>query len=368
MSRLSLTLIPLAAGFLVANGCSSSVKLDANVPVCVMDEHVLDTGIPLRATEILDSDEFMYANGYYVYRDSILIVDNKADRDSYALEFYRLGDRTAPIRRFLRKGNGPGEILSVKSVLDCEKLVVRDIVKKNIFEIAVDSVLCDADYRPGEFVRYGGEYGMCTGAIFRDDSTLILLNPYYLENDEMRIHNGESPFLIERIGCTSPVTYHDRMVKSANIYQGSMIYNAEKECLVFASLWTDELRIYDAGLNLKKQIRGPVVVEPRYTYDKSDEVKSLVFSKGIPYGYVCYCKDKDGFWLVFYGRYGVYDEKNPLGVHILQFDWGGNLLKVYNSTKNISRLSKSSRDDTFYASGKEDGLVKLWKLSPEVGQ
>lgn len=172
--------------------CSEQKPVGFDV-VQELSSDVKEKAVALKAEKVIESDEFIPAKEMFVYRDSILVVVNKPISGGWLLELYNLNAKSS-LGKFVRKGNGPKEMLKVMAHVNKNKLILHDYIKRQVLSFDLDSAILDKAY------SYGTPVSFCKNAgspfvTFFDKSRLIMLNPYYLENDKLGISNGEPSIL-----------------------------------------------------------------------------------------------------------------------------------------------------------------------------
>jgi hypothetical protein len=317
---------------------------------------------PLRAEIVEASYDFIYAKDFFVYNDSVMIVLNKPTRDVRFLEFYNLNSNTI-INRFISLGNGPGEMLNTLAHVRDNELFVHDFAKNQIGMLNIDSILYNPKYRMDPPTRFSNNVGSPFVTFYRDNE-LIMQNPYYFSSAKLGIDNEMPRFIIseiekpnKRLSVLDNVRYF-----TYNVSQGSIIPNLEKNRVVYASSFLNELGIYDMNLNPVKLILTPDDIEPTYRFDDGNQI---VFDRIAPYAYRGHCVDDNYFYVSYVGDY-FSGEKHlkEFSSWIFKLDWNGNLIDSFHSSKYINTLSKSPGEDVFYGRGfDEDGTTVLWKLS-----
>lgn len=326
----------------------------------ILPADVKERTIALEATKVIDADEIISAKQLFVYKDSVLVVVNKPKRDGWFLELYNLYTKSL-LGRFVRKGNGPKEMLRVMAHVNKNKLILHDYIKHQVVSFDLDSAILDKSY------SYGTPVSFCKNAgspfvTFFDDSRLIMLNPYYLENDKLGISNGEPRFLVNDIGSQAVLLRSgERKPRSYNIEQGFIFPDKSHNKVIFASSYYPEIEMYDYELKPLKKITGPDDLKIDYRVSGNN----VVFNKVVPYAYQSYAMVSDGFYLLYIGGYYTTStEHKDMQSWIFKFDWEGNFIKSYHYDQYLGSLSVSSDEETFYGQGfDENGNVTLWKLS-----
>ncbi len=315
--------------------------------------------VPLKATQVVSADDYIAAKKMWVYRDSILTVLNKPVKDGYFLELANLYTKEK-YGSFIHYGNGPAEMLNVSAVLCNGRMLVRDFAKYQIARFDVDSVLADKSYVSTP-VRYSDNAGS-PSVNYLDDDRLIMLNPYYFENAEMKISNGESRFIVGEVNSKfTLLTEGGKKYYSYNVEQGDIIVNYEKDRVIFASLFCPRVEIYDCQLNPLKLLTGPDDMDIKYAIEDGS-----VYFHHLPYAYMGSAEAEDGVYLLYIGDFFRDEDYSGMQTFIFKFDWDGNILQSYHCDRYLHSLSLSSEENVFYCGGHdENGSNVLFKLTME---
>ena len=316
----------------------------------------------LRASVILDSYDFVRAKAFYVYRDSIMVIVNNPSNDYDFLELYNLNSHKL-IKSFLKKGNGPGEMLNVSPFKNDAELLMRDFVKRNLYIVDLDAAVSKPDYRVPAPLKYGDTMGSPFVSKL-DEKRLIMLNPYYFVNKSLGIDNKEPRFIFSEIGrpINKPLDKSDKYY-AYNVSQGMLVVNKGKDRLVYASSDYAEIEIYDCSLNPLTRIEGPDEIIPSYRLDTD---KSICYNKVIPYSYMDIAYTEEYLYLCYIGDYfGRNDKLTDLCTYILKFDWDGHYLDSFDTGHYVDALSVGA-NAVLYGSGyDDDGTRVLWRLERE---
>ncbi len=313
--------------------------------------------VSLEATQVVSGDDYIAAKKMWAYKDSILVVLNKPVKGGYFLELANLYTKEK-YGSFIHYGNGPAEMLNVNAVLNSGRMLVRDFAKYQIARFDIDSALTDKSYicDPVSFSNNAGS----PFVNFLDDDRLIMLNPYYFENPKMKISNGESRFIVGDAGSKfTLLTEGSKKYYSYNVEQGDIIVSNEKDRVIYASLFTPRVEIYDYQLNPLKLLTGPDDMNIKYAIEDG-----RVYFYDIPYAYMGSAVAEDGFYLLYIGEFLGDEDYQRMQSYIFKFDWDGNILKSYHYGQYLNSISLSAEDDVFYCSGHdENGSNVLFKLT-----
>ena len=333
-----------------------------NVDSEYLSNEIKSQAIELKGKVLDSSYRFIRAKEFFVYHDSILVVLNKPHRGGGFVDLFDLNSKTT-LRSFFRMGNGPGELLNAIAHLHGKELIVHDFAKHQIASIDLDSALISSSYRPSSPLKFSNDVGS-PFVTFLDSARMIMLNPYYFDNEDLGIDNDVPRFLVRETRKNSPVCEMalPQLYYTYNVSQGFIIPNIEKNRIIYASNFYDELEIYDKNLNLLKRIEGPDKLRPVYRMHG----KEIIFDKIVPYSYRSYAMTDSSFYLSYIGDYYV-SRKSKLqnfDSWIFKFDWDGNFIECYHSKEYISSLSLSDVDVKFYGRGFDrDGTPIVWELT-----
>ena len=342
--------------FCLLPGCRRRVESDFLEKVTLPME-VKTRATKLRASVILDSYDFVRAKAFYVYRDSIMVIVNNPSNDCDFLELYNLNTHKL-IKSFIKKGNGPGEMLSVSPFLSGDKLQLRDFVKSNLFTVNLEEAVTIEDYKIPLPVHYGGDIPSPFVTSY-DAESLIELNPYCFQDEALRINNRESRFLICKMGEPAPVPEDVGSKYDAyNVAQGEILVNPDKNRILYPSLDFPRLELYDYNLAPLKCIEGPDKLLASY---RIEDGRAICFNRTIPYSYLGSVTTEDFVYLSYIGDY-YKDKVQDLKSYIFKFDWDGNWVESFDTGHYINKISISS-DGTLYGCGyDDDGTLVLWRL------
>jgi hypothetical protein len=292
-------------------------------------------------------DKFLYAKEFLVYNDTILIVLNKAHKDGYFVECYDYINKKE-VKKLIRYGNGPNEMLSARIHLNDNELYINDYVKSQIAIINMDSlILQKEDYKENVLKHHA--YGLPSAVIC--NGLFVLENPYYFSCEQLGIEQGEHRFITtngdKAYEYTSSYPYNTRNV----VVDGCIITNDTKKLILYASMHNSQVELYDYEFNQLRKFNQLPSLEPNYIIKGSEDSreKEIIFNKTIPFTFLDYTTDKDYIYLVYMGDFlkgntRMKDYPN----WILKFDWDCNLIEKYYINDYVLSVSKSNNGETFY--------------------
>ena len=312
----------------------------------------LDNEIKLKATElkseVIDTCyQFIHAKDFFVYHDSILVILNKPHQDGNFVELYNLNSNKL-VKSLIKTGNGPHEMINTIAHIRNNELIVHDFAKNQIASVDLDSALAFPDYKFPALIKFSNNVGS-PFVTFLDENRLIMLNPYYFKNKNLGINNGASRFIINEKDIDPNFNrVNSRLYYTYNVSQGFIVPNIEKDRIIYASNFYDEIEIYDCDLHLLRRIEGPDNLIPSYQIHN----REIIFNKTVPYTYRNYAITDDFFYLSYIGDYYTSGSQlQDFESWILKFDWDGNFIECYHSEEYVSTISLSDTDGEFYARG-----------------
>jgi hypothetical protein len=341
-------------------GCRD--RLDAEWPKITVLDHEIKNNAKLLKAEIIEaSHDYVSAISFFAYNDSIMIISNKESNDVYFVEFCNLNSNTIT-NRFIRMGNGPGEMLGTELYIRQNVLTVRDPVKCQVAEINIDSALYYPDYRIARFVKYDNSI-VTSCAMFFGANEIIMTNPDRFKDDELNICYDEPRFITTKIGETTAQKPNDHRYSTDMVSRGIIAYNNDKSKVIFASYDLDEIELYDGMFNPVMLIKGPDHLKSTYAF-----IDNMIIGKSpFPLSYRNVYSEAQYFYLSYVGEYDTPDSKWwEHDSYIFKFDWDGNFIESFHVPKYINTITKSPDGDIFYGSSfDEDGTPVLWRLTAE---
>lgn len=328
--------------FLFLTGCTSDNE--KTVPETHLDKNILTDGQTIRTDTLNFPDTLIYAKEFLVYQDSILIAVNNKHKDGYFIEFYKLPD-IRPITRLYRLGDGPDEMLSAKTDLNGNKLIVNDYIKSQVAVVNIDSILSSSTYSVSPARHQAA--GSPTAVPYKD--IFLLENPYSFIDKDAGIVQNEPRFIItdgKQPYIEKEYKYYTRNVA----VNGRIIVNEAKNRIIYANMYKSSIEIYDMELNLLRKIEGPIELKPQYAIEGNENgMYNVSFREHIPYAYLDYYADESHFYLSYVGNVlGKGQNIKNLPNWIFKFDWNGNFIKSYPTNCYVLSFTRSKTEKTFY--------------------
>lgn len=356
----------LILSILIITVCSCSKEVQNDYVSISLGEEVISQAIPLKTDSVWYPVDSIYAKRFYVYADTVLIVENRREA-GFFLDFYNMRNH-----RFITKqlpfGDGPGEFLFAQMNYEGNSIRVMDYINKKLCYVSIDKVLRESEYKP-DALPLSQKYIITSSPISYGDS-IIYINPFHYINKQENI-NQQPPRLIAVTSDDSePEMPMDFDYMTFNVGQGFLGGNIHFGKMFFASNEESSIEFYNSDLRLIKKVLGPVSL-PDAKLDISGDKngKRDVCYKGMiqPESYRGFTCSNDKLYFLYTGEKVPLDNPKKYRSYILCFDWEGNFLRSYSAPNRIYALSVSTESDTFYATvmDKEENykLVKLISFS-----
>ena len=322
---------------ILLSGCGKGAS-----EVIDLSPEVLTEAVVMVPETVYELPDTFYAGAALVYGDRYAVCEMLTQE--FAAEVYDLKEGKVA-GKLLHFGNGPQEVLVPIFNMSGDTLQVMDIQKNKLFMIPCADL-------PDAGIAREIKYDFITLSLVSCGDSLLVLNPFYFENDDMGIHNGE-PMFFYSDGVKAP--YDASKIMSAGVVQGPVAVHPESGRVVFANCVESELFILNKDLSVDRRITGPR--HERTDYAAQDG--QLLFSGNISTTYLSACSDREYVYLIYDGRsYGIFDENIDVeytdhDLYLFQMDWDGHLKGIYalEGVRYVGpRLSCGSQPGTVYVS------------------
>lgn len=326
------------------------------------------------------------ANAVLVYKDSILIVNNRNPLYGDPLiSLYDINRQMRHIADYVPRGLGEGEMVACRIQIAGDELFVSDSFYTGRYCTIPLKKLPTADQL--QLSVSGVEDRGVAIIPFHDG--LMVENPQCYTNDSAGIHNDVPRLLHYRNGqCLTPLETVAYQV--ADVNTGADIhYNGACQRICFVSHRQPLVEFYDDSLQLVHSIRLQSEGSQKIHIESSRAITDNLPSKDISRGsvtfektrrvvgagsqlhaFLCSAADDEHIYLVYCGRlfshaYHTYPS------YILVSDWNGNLVDSYRFDRWIQAVSPSKETDAFYLTVYADddcnsAQMKLVKVTPQM--
>lgn len=347
---------------LVTSTCSKQNK--ENFVSNVLEENVLSTAIPLEMNDVWYPSDSIYSYRYYVYADSVLIVENRKAAGHF-LDFYNIRTQKLVASK-LPYGEGPGELLFAQMNYEGNVMRVTDYINRRLYNVEIDKIN-DPNYIP-PYISYSKNLIITSSPVLYGDSVLCA-NSFHYVNLQYGINQRPSRIIVAATRNTDDYsTSMNFDYLTANVGQGLLGANSKLGKIFFASFDASFIEFYNSNLDLVKKVIGPVSLpESNLSISINKDGMRDVCYKGTnqPEAYTEFTALNDRLYFIYTGKTVSWNKINDYHSYILCFDWDGELVNCYSVPTRISSLSvSSSESNAFFATVKdENGNPKLVKLS-----
>lgn len=351
----------LIIGLLISCGQPKNELSDKTV---LLDEDLLFQAIPMQMSDVWYPADSIYATRYYVYADSILIVENQKQAGRF-LDFYDMRSHKLVTSR-LPYGEGPNEWLFIQLFYEENAMRVVDYLNRRFCNLDIHNVLTDANYQP-RLIPYARH--IITSPVVQFGDSVIYVNPFHYVNHRMNIDQRPPRFYTLSESELNSSQNMDYEYLTPNVGQGFTGANSRVGKIFFAQRNASEIEFYNSQLELTKIISGPIQIPEAELYIDAPKsgMRNVTFTgKGRPKAYEAYTALGEKLYFLYTGEYVEWDKETHYPSYILCFDWDGNLLQSYRAPMRLENLSVSSSEpNVFYATIKdEEDNPRLVKLIP----
>lgn len=316
----------------------------SDVEETVWGQEVKEESVRISPEVSYELPDTIYAMSASVYKGRYAVCPLETQK--YSAVLYDLQEGRV-VNQFLHYGNGPSEVLFPVFYISGDTLCVRDNPKNRFYMIpCTDFPDVNIHEQKIEFMSVN---------ILPYNGQLLALNPYYWENEEMGISNGEEMLFVSD---GSEVPYDKSKVFSLNVVQGSLMHSYAEEKVVFADMCEPSIVFFDSSLRPVKRISGPKDYELKYI----DVQGELAYIGDIGYSYSSASCDDRYIYLLYFGTVIGDDEEDwefaDSDAYLFQLDWEGNLKGSY-------QLDGVNSYYAVVSAGAEPGTVDVSTIYPD---
>ena len=381
----SLKVIAALISFVAISCANGNMATSDGIGTAIIGKTSLD-GATALVVDIADRrfENFTDANVALVYKDSILIVNNRNPQYGDPLiSLYDINRQMRHIADYIPRGSDTDEMVACGIHIAGDKLFVSDSYYTGRYCAIPLKKIPPADQL--HLSVSGVEERGVAISPFHDG--LLVENPQCYSNDEAGIHNDVPRLLHYRNGrCLTPqetVAY-----QVAEVNTGADIhYNESCGRICFVSHRQPFVEFYDDSLQLVHSIRleseslQKIHVESPQTRVHNnlkgdigrgnvsfERARRVVGAGSQLHSFLCSAANDEHIYLVYCGRLFNY-AYHTFPTYILVLDWNGNLVATYRYNRWIQAVSPSTKTDTFYLTvyaddGPDSARMKLVKVTP----
>ena len=323
-----------------------------------------------------DVDECINAD-YYVYHDSILIIEPKNDAFPWKLYAMNL-NRGEIFAHYLHKGNGPGEVLYCYTKFQKNQLMAHDPYKNNLFFFNLDSLAVYGQAYKPQTMQTDVDVDYFD---FLTDTSLLICNTFYLEGEGIPENATVPELLVTDAKGKTSYKAPDNIFSAINYSHTNVATNIKKDRVFLGYQYKPQFTVLNTKLDTVKIVLGPdkpqkIKYEISYgNMNRPNDVKEYVQSMYSTDNYIFATMDtihpqsppvpqdinEISKWIA-----ELHKQLVELHLEIYKFDWDGNLIARYRQ-KTGNRIvyiaGYSEPTNTLYVMlDSESGEWKLAKI------
>ncbi|MBR6621721.1 MAG: hypothetical protein IKK90_04465 [Bacteroides sp.] len=316
--------------------------------------------------EVIVIEDMLYPASFRIMDDSLLLASNQPVCESL-LEIYSLNTLKL-IKQLVKKGSGPGEMLSCDLGLhsnQADEFFVRDLSSGTCYVVNWDGLLRQSLFEPSSHFRVSSEVSMGADICLMSNDRYVGCHMWYLEDRDFS--NVESPLLNLRRGDDSGKGMGDYPFMVASVNGSLLFIHPETNRLWSLDMHRDMIRIYNDSLKQIASLAGPDNFSPTYTKQAINAPVAFVTFADEKYytSYIDYYLTDKHVYLVYQGT-EHFNPKALLPVEIFKMDFSGNLLCNYKMDRYVYSISLDSSEEYLYCASRtsleEPPVILKYKL------
>jgi hypothetical protein len=359
MEKIKSLLILLA---LTLTSCYQKTKIEYSDKLTYLTEENMPPIQKLEFEKIeLPEDECMNSL-FYVYDDTIIIIRPRRP-DSYFMSVMNINSKNV-LGRYLQKGNGPDEFISIQIKMQQNRLNVFDPSKKTQAFYNIDSII-----QLGQSYKVPLTQLTCNlhSLDILSDTSFLFCNFWYMDGCGVNANEKVPELLIAETNKDFNYEPPKECIVVGNFNYEYIAVNRNKDRVFLAYEYKPQFSVLKTNLDTIKIIVGPCPWEKgKY---KVDDTFGLIPELYNYYSYQILSTDNYIFTcmmnLVNVPSKNIEEEMRKNSPEIFQFDWDGNLIARYKKDKGnkISGIAgySESTNTLYINSSDEDGEPSLYK-------
>ena len=326
--------------------CNTSKKAD----IVKITRDSFKTSFVLTNPKEIIIDSLLYPDCFNIMYDSIIVVQNNY-KCEYLLELYSLNSLQS-LGKFVKKGNGPGEMSSCRVSIHSSTnpvFTLEDRNKNFLYQVNLDSMIRKQKlYVEKKIHLINPNFNPYFNVISLDGKNYLGNNMWYMNDKEYT--NSNKPFIYNS-SAEAPNYNKLTFVGAVN---GSILIPLKKEKrIIAADSHIDNIKILNDTLGLIKEISGPDFYTPTYVVAKNDYP-----GKFIDFGdhksfktYIGYTLTDKFVYLIYNGT-DSYDPSKLTPVEVFKFDFEGNPISRYKLDRYLYSISIDTKNGYLYGTSK----------------
>jgi len=291
--------------------------------------------------EFADEKFMMPPGDFTIINDKYLVMEDDNNSISQMILIYDL-DTKKCVKRFGKKGKGPGEFVNITSIFD-------DINNKNNFWIydratqrfsifSIKNILQNNKLMPDTVLKINLKEGEPLDLCFLLENTIVSTGMFI--NSRLCFYDTNMEPI--KTAGKIPGNISDRREKFRYIQTTNIVKNTKEKKFIYAYKDDDILEMYDFKGEIVKTIHGPDITKPAWL-----EKKPPI---GYAIGYTHLSSYKKYIYAVYSGEIRENRSWIPqYGKNILVFDWDGNPIKKITTDVRNGDIVASEKRKKLYA-------------------
>ena len=328
-------------------------------------EDFKETRILSNPEEIVIED-MLYPASFRIMDDSLLLVSNQSVCESL-LEVYSLNTLKL-VKQLVKKGNGPGEMLSCDLGLhssQADEFFVRDLNSGICHVVNWNGLMRQLRFESSSHFRVSSEVSIGADICLMPNDRYVGCHMWYLEDQDFS--NVESPLLNLFRGDDRGKGMGDYPFMVASVSGSLLFINPGTNRLWSLDMHRDMIRIYDDSLKQVASLAGPDKYSPTYTKKAINAPVAFVTFADEKYytSYIDYYLTDKHIYLVYQGT-EHFNPKVLSPVEIFKMDFSGNLLCNYKMDRYVYSISMDRSEEFLYCASRtsleEPPVILKYKL------
>jgi hypothetical protein len=288
----------------------------------------------------------------------LVVLDRRADSMLVVLS----ADDGRLVRRFGRKGGGPGEFVGPWSLLTngvTDEFWVYDTSLRRLTKVNLQRDFARGAFHPGEMITLQGGGELNSLQWLRDGR---VVSAGFLSRGLFATFNREGKELapMGQVILGDPKT---PMAVRQTVYRLAIAVDPPKRRIAAAVRYADRIEIYDDRAKHVVTADRPFSFEPAVTIvGTRGSASDVALGDNLRYGYVDIAAGDRFLYALFSGRTsGGFGSRAGFGRHVHVFDWAGRLRNILEIADDVIAIAVDPGERQLYAlrHDPEPGVLKF---------
>ena len=261
------------------------------------------------------------------------------------------------VGKYLKRGNGPGEVLVCDFDLRQNRFIANDILAKRLIFFNLDSLLIEGQKYNPQVILPRFDF---VSADKLSDTSFIFLNGWYMDGCGVKENENAQELLVSEID--HEVDYKDpqKVASVFSIISGTAVLsNIEKQKVFITYSYKPQFTLLNSNLDTLKVIYGPDPFIKQKYKRKDFYVLSNTYSYYVLWpvistdSYIFACSPR----IQNIPKTKILETTRKRRDEIYKFDWNGNMVARYqmeNKMRFFSAAGYSEKTNTFYFCAKDE--------------